>query len=224
MADKRVPLATGEFYHIYNRGVARQPIFHNQRDYEQALLTLSYYHFKKPPVRLSRFKELSREDRKMLFDKLAKQNQILVKIISFVLMPNHFHLLLQQTEDNGITIFLSKFSNSYTKYINTKNKRVGPILQGVFKVVHVESNEQLIHLSRYIHLNPVVSFVIEEKELFNYPWSSLPNFVKGRSSLVFTDPILEHFSSPKKYREFILDQVEYGKKLDEIKHLIIEEM
>ncbi|MBI2011743.1 transposase [Candidatus Daviesbacteria bacterium] len=222
MADKRVPLATGEYYHVYNRGVARQPIFHHQSDYAQALLALSYYRFEKPPVRLSRFKELSKKDRETLLDQLTIKNKVLVKIVSFVLMPNHFHFLLQQTIDNGITIFLSKLSNSYTKYINTKNKRVGPILQGVFKAVHIESNEQLIHLSRYIHLNPVVSFVIKEVELLSYPWSSLPDYIKGQSELVDSEPVLSFFKSGKDYEKFVLDQIDYGKKLEEIKHLTME--
>ena len=84
-------------------------------------------------------------------------------------MPNHFHLLLKQTIDNGISHFLSKFTNSYTKYFNTKYNRVGPVFQGVFKSVHIESDEQLMHLSRYIHLNPVVSAVVEKQNLLSYP-------------------------------------------------------
>lgn len=72
-------------------------------------------------------------------------------------MPNHFHLLIKQTEQNGISEFVGKFSNSYTKYYNTKHNRVGALLQGQLKAVLIESGEQLIHVSRYIHLNPTSS-------------------------------------------------------------------
>lgn len=222
MADKRAPLVTGEFYHVYNRGVAHQPTFQTKGDYDQALLALSYYHFRKPSVRLSRFKELSRERRQQLLIELEESENTHVKIIGFVFMPNHFHFLLEQTQEGGISTFLSKFSNSYTKYFNAKNKRVGPVFQGVFKVVRIETEEQLVHLSRYIHLNPLVSFVVKENEFLSYPWSSLPNFLRGESSLVWMDPVLGYFSSPKSYEEFVLDQIDYGRKLEQMKHLAID--
>lgn len=222
MAGRNIPLASGEYYHVYNRGVARQPIFLSKRDYEQMLLTLSYYRFVKPLIKLSRFKELSKENQKRFFAEFANKNEKLIEFVSFVLMPNHFHLLLRQEMDNGISTFVSKATNSYTRYFNTKRERVGAVLQGVFKAVHVGSPEQFIHLSRYIHLNPLVSFVVREKDFLSYPWSSLPDFLRGESSLVNLAPVLSNFSSPKKYQEFILDRADYAKKLEEIKHLIIE--
>lgn len=222
MADKRVPLVTGEFYHVYNRGVAHQPTFLTKRNYDQALLTLSYYRFRKPPARLSRFKELPRGRRQELLVELGRSEDAHVKIISFVLMPNHFHFLLKQTQDRGISTFLSKFTNSYTKYFNTKQGRVGPVFQGVFKAARIETEEQLIHLSRYIHLNPLVSFVVKETEFLSYPRSSLPDFIRGESSLVWVNSVLEHFSSPKDYKKFVLDQIDYGRKLEQIKHLMLE--
>lgn len=223
MAQRRIPLVTGEFYHVFNRGVARQPIFLSKYDYQQALLALSYYRFVKPPMRLSRFKSLSLIERDKLLKNLETTEK-LAEIISYVFMPNHFHFLLKQTADNGISTFLSNFSNSYTKYFNTKHNRPGPLLQGVFKAVHIESDEQLIHLSRYIHLNPVATAVIRESELFSYPWSSLPDFIKGESSLVFMEPVLAHFSSSEDYEKFVSDQIDYAKQLERIKHLLLEEI
>lgn len=221
MSDRRIPLVDEEYYHIFNRGVARQPTFLNKNDYKQALLALSYYRFTSPPVRLSRFKEFSKEERNRIAANMRKKEKF-AEIISFVFMPNHFHLLLKQTVNNGIPHFLSKFTNSYTKYFNTKYNRVGPLFQGVFKSVHIESDEQLIHLSRYIHLNPVVSAVIDQQSLFSYEWSSLPDFLAGKSDLVQIEPILKQFKTLEDYKKFILDNVDYGKKLEEIKHLILE--
>lgn len=222
MADRRVPLVTGEYYHIYNRGVARQPTFLSKYDYGQALLALSYYRFVKPPVKLSRFKELAKEDRKSFLTELESKNEKLAEIISFVFMPNHFHFLLRQEAEGGTSTYLSKFTNSYTRYFNTKRERVGAVFQGVFKAVHVGSSEQLVHLSRYIHLNPLVSFVIREKDFLAYPWSSLPDYLRGESSLVELEPVLSEFKSPDKYKEFVLDQKDYAKRLEEIKHLTLE--
>lgn len=93
-------------------------------------------------------------------------------------MPNHFHLLLQQIRDGGITEFISKLTNSYTRYFNIRNKRIGPLFQGEFKAVHVETDEQLIHLSRYIHLNPIVSYIT--KKLESYQWFSYLEYL-GRA-------------------------------------------
>lgn len=224
MADRKFPIATGQFYHVFNRGVAKQPIFLTKKNYEQAHLTLSYYRFRNPPLRLSRFKELSQHERNKIFSSLEQSNDLLVKIVSFVLMPNHFHFLLQQAVDGGIGNFIAQFSNSYTKYFNTKEQRTGHLLQGVYKAVLVEKDEQLIHLSRYIHLNPVVSFVIKEDQLLSYPWSSLPTFLNGGSNSVWVEPVLSQFSSTEDYKKFVSDQLDYGKKLEVIKHLLLDEM
>lgn len=222
MADRYFPIVSGQFYHVFNRGVARQPTFLNKRDYEQALLALSYYRYRNLPVRLSRFKELSLYDQQDILRTLENKDELLVKIISFVLMPNHFHFLLQQVQENGIARFIGQFSNSYTKYLNIKNDRVGSVFQGVYKAVLVETDEQLIHVSRYIHLNPVASFVVKEEDLFYYPWSSLPDYLKGRSNLVWAKPVLGHFHSIEEYKKFVLDQADYARKLDEIKHMALD--
>lgn len=220
---RRTPLVNGEFYHIFNRGVARAPTFISRAEHKQAMLTLSYYRYTKPPVSLARFKEFSQEERQKLLTSLQKTEK-LVEIVAFVLMPNHFHFLLKQNQDNGISKFASQFTNSYTRYFNTLNERVGSLFQGVFKSVHVETDEQLVHLSRYIHLNPVASNVVREDDLFSYPWSSLPNYV-GVDVLtqISTGPVLSHFKNPQEYKRFVLDQIGYGKKLKRIEHLMLDD-
>ena len=137
-------------------------------------------------------------------------------------MPNHFHFLIKQLKDGGITEFVSKLSNSYTKYYNTKYNRVGPLLQGEFKAVLIESDDQLIHVSRYIHLNPIASFLV--KDLKNYRWSSYPEFTgEIKDGFCAKEEILSFFKSPKDYEKFVLDQVDYAQKLELIKHQLLEE-
>ena len=137
-------------------------------------------------------------------------------------MPNHFHLLLQQLTDGGISKFIKHIGDSYTRYFNTKKERVGPLFQGAFKAVHVETNDQLIHLSRYIHLNPLVSFIVKEENFLSYPWSSLQIYLKKRHNFVNPKPVLEQFKTNDEYLQFVLDQIDYGKELEKIKHLILE--
>ena len=224
MSGRKIPLITGEYYHIFNRGITGQLTYLRKTDYKQKILCFSYYCFTKPPLKLSRLKEVSVEERRNIFNSLEKSKDKLVSILAFVLMPNHFHLLVKQNMDNGISIFLNKITNSYTRYFNIKYKRKGDLYQGVFKAVHVENDEQLLHLSRYIHLNPVASYVVKEKDFLDYPWTSLPDYLHlhSRQTFVNTNLIADHFTSVNDYKKFTLDRVDYAKRLNEIKHLIQE--
>jgi len=101
---------------------------------------------------------------------------------------------------------------------------VGPLFQGRFKSVLVETTEQLTHLSRYIHLNPVVSAVIAESELFSYEYSSLPEYLGGNNKTANPQIVLEQFKSIEKYKSFLTDHIDYGIKLEKIKHLTLEDI
>lgn len=220
---RKVVLANDEFYHVFNRSIEQRPIFTSKREYNRAFLTLDFYRFANPPLKLSKALTLEIKSREEFFRKLKTKDRKLVEIISYCLMPNHFHFLLKQKLDDGVARFMSNFTNSYTRYFNTKHKRVGPILQGGFKAVRIETDEQLIHLSRYIHLNPVSSFIIEEELLDTYPWSSFPEYLSDSGEKICDNGIvLDQFSSKKEYRKFVHDQVNYARRLEAIKHLIIE--
>ena len=145
----------------------------------------------------------------------------IVEIICYCLMPNHFHFLLRQIREGGITEFVSKLSNSYTKYLNIKNNRVGPLLQGDFKAVHVDNNEQLLHLSRYINLNPLVGYVTRDLDF--YRWSSYPEYVGNVGNEICNKKIiLDQFKSKEHYKQFVLDQEDYGKRLEMVKHQLLD--
>lgn len=222
MDYRKTPLVNEEYYHIFNRGVAKLPTFLDKRDYNQAIASISYYRFIEPPMKFSRFKEMSIDAKNETLKRLEKEDK-LVEIICFALMPNHFHLLLKQISDKGISIFLSKFTNSYTKFFNIKHERVGPLFQGTFKSVHIGSENQLIHLSRYIHLNPIKSHVVSEKDFIAYPWTSLPNYLlKNTFPFINSDIIMNSFRSPNKYLEFVTNQEDYEVKLKEINYLTLE--
>lgn len=222
MPLRTTPLVNKEYYHIYNRGVAHQPTYTFKKDYERFLLSLSYYRFNDHPFKLSRLLQIPKFERDQIVAELETTNNKAVNIIAYCLMPNHFHLLIQQLTDGGISKYIKQITNSYTRYFNTKYERVGPLYQGAFKAVHIGTDEQLIHVSRYIHLNPLVSVVVKERDFLSYLWSSLQHFKNNNSNFVDTKPILEHFSSPDKYIDFVFDQVDYGKKLENIKHLMLE--
>lgn len=214
---RKTVFATDEYYHVFNRGVEKRIIFENQRDCKRFILTLDYYRSAEPATRFS-FK-----NRPLLAPQKAqkRKDSTLVEILAYCLMPNHFHLLLKQTDDRGISTFLSKVSNSYTKYFNTKNKRVGPLLQGTFKAVRVEDDEQLIHLSRYIHLNPLIDFVVADLKHFSF--SSYPEFLGLKAGFCKKEEILDHFAAVADYEKFVLDQEDYARSIKQAERSTLEE-
>lgn len=201
------------FYHVFNRGVEKRTIFQDERDCIHFLRMLNYYQHSGQKPSYSR----ARDDQ--IEEVLVRGRNI--EVISYCFMPNHFHFLLKQLEENGVTDFMRKISNGYTKYFNTKHKRVGPLFQGSFKAVLMESDQQLVHVSRYVHLNPLVSGIT--KDLKTYPWSSYPDYVGVRDGkLVNKQEILGFYKDPEEYEKFVLDQYSYALDLERIKHQLLD--
>lgn len=224
MPLRKTVFANGETYHVFNRGVNHQPIFIDKRDYPRALDVLSFYRFAKPRLRFSYYNRLRLDEKLNFWKELESKSQKLVTLFCFCLMPNHFHFLLRQEEENGVSKFLANFQNSYTRYVNTRHERSGHLLQGQFKALRIEAENQFLHTSRYIHLNPHTSYIVKTvDELIVYPWSSLPQYIRSdKRGICETKTILSSFSSKKKYLQFVLDQKDYQRTLKEIEHLILE--
>lgn len=215
MPYRTTPFVNEHFYHVYNRGVEKRSIFEKSWDYNRLIKTIRYYQFEGPKPKLSKF----------LAGHLLKpvdESKKIVDIISYCLMPNHFHFLVRQLRDGGITEFVSKLSNSYTKYYNTKHTRVGSLFQGQFKAVLIESDEQLLHVSRYIHLNPLVSNLTRDLNL--YRWSSYSEYIDNNPGICNKEPIMSFFKSSGDYEKFIADHADYGLALEIIKHQLLEDV
>lgn len=223
MPSRLVPLINDQYYHVFNRSIEKKPIFTEKREYSRMLATANYYQYSSQPMKLSSLLKLSNIQRDELTKQMRQKYPKLITIIAFVLLPNHFHFLVKQKIENGISKFFKNISDSYTRYFNTKHERLGPIFQGQFKAVRIESDQQLLHLSRYIHLNPYTSFLVKTlDQLQNYPWSSLPQYLSKKEGFCEIKDIIDHFPSTNDYWKFISDQAEYQRKLEDIKHLIIE--
>ncbi|MBM3283229.1 hypothetical protein FJY90_03155 [Candidatus Gottesmanbacteria bacterium] len=223
MPGRIIPLVTDEIYHVFNRGIDHRPTFLNKREFERAKEVITFYRFAHLPFRLSIFLLKSQDRRKEIMNKLNNNTDRLVEIISYCLMPNHFHFILKQKVQNGIAKFMSNFQNSYTRYFNTKNKRTGPLFLDQFKAIRIETDEQLLHVSRYLHLNPYTSYLVKtSKNILSYPWSSILEILRPFENICQTDMILTHFKTKKEYKRFILDQADYQRNLEKIKHLICE--
>jgi putative transposase len=188
------------YYHVYNRGVEKRRIFEDAQDYQKFLHYLSVYltepdilHKNYPLMRLH-----------LINNNLSKE----VGLLSFCLMPNHFHLLLHQKTKDGITKLMKQVSTAYSMYFNKRYERVGTLFQGVYKAVMVTTDEQLLHLSRYIHLNPIDRGV----SLHDFQWSSYKNYIKNEGpSWVKTSPILDFFNNQNpnfSYENFVEKSIE----------------
>jgi putative transposase len=221
MPSRKVPLITNEYYHIYNRGFNQQQIFLSTNDYQRVFETIRYYQYLTPPIKFSYLNIQPPKQQKEILSHLVQTS---IDILAFCFMPNHFHFLVKQVKDSGINLSISKFSLSYSRYFNIINEKKGPVFEGRFKAVKVSSNEQLLHLSRYIHLNPFTASIVKDiHSLQDYPYSSLKEYMHPqRFNLAQTDEILAQFKSTQKYLEFTLDHAEHQKQLGLIKSISID--
>ena len=222
MYIRKDPLKTGEVYHVFNKSIAGFKIFNNKSELSRMLATIRYYQMNRPPDKFSRF--MRSDFRKENFhDKivLLSGKQKIIGLIAYCFMPTHFHLILKQLKDDGVSKIMGNALNSYTRYFNIKHNRKGPLWQGRFKNVLVKTDEQLLHLTRYIHLNPVTAYLCKKPE--EWGASSYHEYIRSaenRIRICDFDDVLD--IEPNSYRKFVVDLIDYQKKLATIKHLIFE--
>lgn len=199
----KTKIVVDEYYHVYNRGNNKQNIFFEERDYIRFLFLILYFQGGDSVYNIGR--HVSNYVRHRMFnidfEKISKNKK--VELLAFALMPNHFHFILKEKEQGGISKYLQRIQNSYTKYINTKNRKNGHLFQGSYQSVHVTSNEQLLHLSAYIHRNSREIKKWKGKEDV-FPWSSFTDYIKKNrlGKLLSTELLLSQFKKPEEYKSF----------------------
>jgi len=199
----RENIVVNEYYHIYNRGVGKKIIFKDDRDRIRFLFLILYFQAENNFPQISRI--ISSYVKHRVFD--IKNELVLerfVELSSFALMPNHFHLIVKETKERGMGKYMQRVLNSYTKYFNTRYGVSGHLFEGPYKAVHIESNEQLLHLSAYIHLNPREFNEWHKKEV-NFPWSSYQDYIKENRwrNLLKIEIITEQFKNKNEYKNFV---------------------
>jgi putative transposase len=219
MGIRKTNLVSGEIYHIYNRGVDKRDIFINDSDRFRFLHDIYEFNDKAPSIKLNAFINESAEVGLPQVKRNQREN--LVEILAYCLMDNHFHMLVRQKEENGITTFMRKLGTGYTNYFNKKYQRNGALFQGKFKSVHVEKDAHLMYLPIYIHLNPL-DFDFKEWRngkiynseeafnfLINYKWSSLLDYIgkKNFPSIIKKNFLVELFGDEDKQYKQILSWI-----------------
>jgi len=203
------------YYHIYNRGVEKRIIFQDEQDYRVFLHYLKLY--LSPPDSLRDvykvYKGLSFVDppRERPLNNFSQE----ITLMTYSLIPNHFHLLLKQKPAHAIEKFMRSLGTKYVQYFNKRYQRVGPLFQDTYKAVLVKTNEQLLHLSRYIHLNPTKdnnNSTLRKMLLEGYS-SYLEYLGKRKSDWIYPEEILSFFKTTQKtnfkdilsYQSFVED-------------------
>ncbi len=192
--------ASGNIFHIYNRGNNKEKIFFDSQDYRAFLfrigLCLGF-----SVEELGKEKLMSMPYSRI---RITNANKNDFKLHAFCLMPNHFHLLIEQCGNVPISKLISKTCSSYSKYINNKYDRVGHAFQDCFKAVLIENNPQLMWTSSYIHMNPVKDKIVKNPE--EYIWSSYNDFIdKKNLPIVEKKLLIETFGSKEKFKKETLN-------------------
>jgi REP element-mobilizing transposase RayT len=197
--------AAGQIYHLYNRGVGKMDIFTDEEDKKFFLYRIweNFY----PELARLRIKSTKASTPRR---KYLPSNSF--DLISYCLMPNHFHLLVKQNTELPLSHLISKICTGYSKYFNKKYSRVGSLFQDQFKAVRVESNEQLLWLSLYIHNNPFKSGITDDP--INYEWSSLLEYVgEKKSSICKSNIIIDQLGGEHTYRDFFENKDKFIQKM-----------
>lgn len=186
------------YYHVYNRGIEKRDIFQDDTDYIVFLGLLKKYLIGDMSAKASK----NRHKHKTFGEQL--------QLLSYCLMPNHYHLLFYQSQDKAITDFTRRVMTGYVMYFNAKYKRVGPLFQGNYKASQINADAYLQHISRYIHLNP--------DDFENWPYSSWQYYTGAKSApWLDTKRVLSMFTGRKEHTEFVHDYQNTKRENDELK-------
>lgn len=219
MSNRKINFVQGEYYHLYNRGNSKQKIFMDEEDYLH-FIGLLYGCNNENNLKLSNLNK-----KQNIYD--LERGEPLVGIGAYCLMPNHFHILIAEIKDGGISKFMQKLSTAYVMYFNKKYKRTGSLFEGKFKSIHMKNNTQIKYLFSYIHLNPVKLIqkdwkekgIIDKKEaliyLNKYLYSSYLDFIgeqRVQNKILRLDLFPNYFPSKNIFNKEIFEWLSFREK------------
>lgn len=217
---RKIQFVNGEYYHVYNRSVEERQLFEIEGDYLRFLRGLkdfnnkSFYEERKKIIDSRGFKELS--------SFLTGQDKV-VSVLSHSLIPNHYHFILKQIVDGGISKFMHKLGTSYTNFFNKKFGRSGSLFQGPFKAIHINTNEYLLWLFGYVNGNIEIHKIAEAE---TYKWSSYRYFLGLEKNEVLDDKniILSQFSTLEELKNFVKMVIEESRKRKDLEKYLLEKL
>lgn len=202
--------------HIFNKSIAKFGIFRKKEDCQRFINILDYYN---SPVKKVSFSTFIKTHRNYSPNLLIPKNDFIVKFIAYCIMPDHYHILIKLPIGLSLSKYINDIENSYTRYFNTKHNRKGPLWQSSYKSKRIYTDEQLLHVSRYIHLNPTTGSLVNQPE--DWPFSSYQYFLNNKD--VLENYITEiSINNSAKYQAFVNNNKDYQKKLKMIKKTIFD--
>lgn len=204
-------------YHVYNRGVNKMDIFTDERDYAVFLSFLKYALLSNEDTKRTDEVDPSLLTEAQRFNLRREGLADKLELVSFCLMPNHFHLLIYQHEPDAITRLMRSVATGYSMYYNKRHKRIGSLFQGVYKASHINSDMYWSHISRYIHLNPLDI----GEEYKKYKYSSYRLFT-GEANAEWVKPglVKDGFRNTKEYEKFVKDWIPHRSDLKALKGVL----
>ncbi len=211
---RKIPFINNNFYHVYNRGVDKREIFLDGVDLARFFQSMVEFNTVEPIGSI--YENCFKKE-----NQLGHQMSKLVNFVAYCLNENHYHFILEQVVERGIEKFMQKLGNGYTKYFNNRNDRSGVLFQGVFKAVHIDSNEYLLHVSAYVNLNYRVHSLGHQMSK-----SSWEEYTDGLVGICNKEVITNQFNDTNEYKNFsestIMDITERRNKFGDLQRFFIE--
>ena len=209
-------IVPNQIYHVCNKSISNFRIFKYKENVERFLYSLDYYNQNRFNKRFSYYLKTNKYLYKNILINLNPSFN--VKVIAYCIMPDHYHLLIK-TQNSLFTNFISKVENSYSRYFNIKYHRNGPLWQSRYRIVRIKNDEHLLHVTRYIHLNPTSSNLVSKPE--DWKFSSYRDYILNTNLLknVLSEITIR---TPDQYKIFVENQIDYQRKFRKIKKLLLE--
>ena len=219
--ERKIKFLPGEYYHVFSRGVEKRKVFLDKKDYER-FFALLYILNQEEHFHVSNF--LNKGQGNILDLYKQERGELLVSILAYSLMPNHFHLVVQETREGGISKFLGKLLTAHSMYFNTRYERSGSLFVHPFRSEHINNEAYFLYIFAYVHLNCVELFDKKWREdgiedfkgaqkfLKNYRYSSYQDFGKvDKEESRIEAQILDSKNLPEFVSRATLDIREYDK-------------
>ena len=206
MALRKQAFAVNEYYHLYNRGTEKRIIFLDNQDYRRFLFLMYICNTEKSIT----LRDIGNGE-------FFERGEIIVDIGAYCLMPNHFHILVREKIENGISTYMRKLLTGYSMYFNKKYKRTGKLYEGVFKSIHADKDTYLKYLYSYIHLNPAKLIDKNWKEninrntakllkyVFSYPYSSLREYKNKEFKIINPSQFPAYFKKSMDHKKELFE-------------------
>lgn len=235
----REKIIAGNIYHILSRGVDKRKIFLDDEDRLRFIHNLFEFNDIEPVNNLTYYFHRTQSNdigRPYVVKTTEKrQRKLLVYILAFCLMPNHYHLLVRPLTNEGLSQFMKKLNMGYSKYFNEKYQRKGTLFESRYKSIAIKHDSHLIYIPYYIHLNPldlltpswrkgeIENYKEAVKFLENYRWSSFLDYIgeKNFPSLTQREFLSDFFEGPTNHKKELVKWLK-ERKIEETKDVILE--